>query len=150
MYRLGLCVLFAILAAYPPHRKVWAVVSCVCAAEFVAWGVFDRNDVGLYVMQSTAALLGGLALIRQDTRLSHYQAAVYVGTLAAYLALAVDVAAGKHIFIYNHFEAVIYGLVAGQLIGIFPTVRAGLVLCSPIGPPSVGSLQRSKKTWPDT
>jgi hypothetical protein len=145
VYSLGLCILFAILATYPPHRKVWAVVSCVCAAEFVAWGMFDRNDVELYVIQSTAALLGGLALIRQDAWLPRYQAAIYVGTLAAYLALAIDVAAGKHILIYNHFEAVIYGLVAGQLVGIFPTVRAGLVLCGPISAFSVGSLQRSQK-----
>jgi hypothetical protein len=145
MYRLTLLALFVALASYRPHRSVWAVVSAVCAAELGAWTAYGHNDVELYVIQSTAALLGGIALCKVGTRLALYQAAIYAATLLAYLALALDVAAGSHFLIYNYYEAVIYGLVAGQLIGIFPTVRASLILYGAGPALNMGSLQGDKK-----
>ncbi len=146
MYRLALLSLFVgLVFAYPPHRRVWLAVACVSAAELAAWGIYGHNDPELYIIQSTAALLGGMALCSVGTKLAFYHAAVLALTLCAYLALSLDVAAGMHVLIYNYYEAVVYGLVAGQLIGIFPTVRACLILWHTVRPTSLGHFQGSKK-----
>lgn len=145
MYRLALLILFAALSAYRPHRSVWATLACVSAAELVAWGVCSPQEAPLYVIRATAALLGGLALCQIGSRLAFYQASVLLLTLVAYLALSIDVAAGEHVLIYNYFEAVIYGLVALQLVGVFPTIRDSFILRDSSSPVSMGHLQRDKK-----
>jgi len=141
MYHAGLLALFVTLAAYKPHRNVWVVVAFVTATVLCSRLAFGHNDAELYVIRSTAALLGGIALCKVGSRLALYHAGVYAVTLFAYLALAVDVALGRHFLIYNYYEAFIYGLVACQLLGVFPTVRACLVFRGPIRPPSVGHIQ---------
>ena len=145
MYRFVLLALFLSMCFSRQHRAVWLTVSAVCVAELFAWLAYGHNDAELYVIQSTAALLGGSALCRVNTKLALYYAAIYALTLCAYLALALDVAVGRPVLIYNYYEAVIYGLVAGQLIGIFPTIWARLVLRRPICPASLGHIQGSKK-----
>ncbi len=145
MYHAALLVLFAALATYRPHRSVWVVVALVSASVLAARLTYGHNDAELYVIRSTAALLGGLALCKIGTGLALYHALIYGLTLCAYWTLSIEVAAGTHIIIYNHFEAVIYGLIAGQLIGIFPTVWAGLTLWRTAGPTALGYNQGSKK-----
>lgn len=124
MYRVALLMLFVALALRGRDRASWVIVSAVCAAEAFAWAVYGHNDPELYVIQSTAALLGGVALVHVRTGAAIWQATVLALTLCAYAALAFDVAKGRSILIYDDYEAVIHGLVACQLIGVFPAVRA--------------------------
>lgn len=46
-------------------------------------------------------------------------------------AMSIDVAANRHILIYNHFEAVIHGLVACQLIRVFYTMAISVIHIRP-------------------
>jgi hypothetical protein len=145
MYRLAMSILFGALAIYRPQRREWVILWAISSIEWAAWMTFGRNDTPLYVIQSTAALLGGVALSAVGSRLAIYQAFVLLATLFAYLALSLDVAAGRHILIYNHFEAVTYGLVALQLVGVLPTIRTCLLLCVTNCGARLGYFQRGKE-----
>ena len=119
MHCAALLLIYGALTFLSKHKKTWAIVFMVTLSEFIAWLFYGNNDIELYMIRTTAALLGGLALCKVGGKLALWQAMVYLMTLIAYCALAFDVMANKHILIYNHFEAVIYGLVACQLAGIF-------------------------------
>lgn len=119
MYAAALLAIYVPLAICSNQKYVWAIVSIVTFTELMTRQFYGVNDMEPYVIRTTAALLGGLALCKVGGKLALWQAMVYLMTLIAYCALAFDVMANKHILIYNHFEAVIYGLVACQLAGIF-------------------------------
>lgn len=119
MHCAALLLIYGALTFLSKHKKTLAIVFIVTLSEFIAWLFYGNNDIELYMIRTTAALLGGLALCKVGGKLALWQAMVYLMTLIAYCALAFDVMANKHILIYNHFEAVIYGLVACQLAGIF-------------------------------
>jgi len=147
VYRVALLMFFVVLALRGKDRASWVVVSVVCAAEAFAWAVYGHNDPELYIIQSTAALLGGTALAHIRTSAAVWQATVLALTLCAYAALAFDVAKGRSILIYDDYEAVIHGLVACQLLGVFPAVRARVgvwagSLCASVA--SIPSGQRGK------
>jgi len=89
--------------------------------------IYGHNDIELYVIRATAALFGGLFLCKISSKLAIWESLVYFSTLLAYLALSIDIAANRHILIYNHFEAVIHGLVACQLIGVFYTMAISVI-----------------------
>lgn len=147
MYRVALLMLFVALALRGRDRASWSIVSAVCAAEAFAWAAYGHNDPELYVIQSTAALLGGVALVHVRTSAAIWQATIFALTLCAYAALAFDVAKGRSVLIYDNYEAVIHGLVACQLIGIFPAVRARVGVWAAglyTGLASVPSSQRRK------
>jgi hypothetical protein len=119
MHHAALLFIFVPLACISKCKLVWVILSLVTFTEFIAWQFYNNNDIELYVIRTTVALLGGLELCKVGGKLALWQAMVYLMTLFSYCSLAFDVMANRHILIYNHFEAVIYGLVACQLAGIF-------------------------------
>lgn len=144
MYHAALVFTFLLFALPRETRKVWLVLAIVSACELSARLIYGHNDHGLYIMRSTAALLGGLALCRTGTRLGRWQVKVYAVTVAAYVALAFDVVMGRHVLIYNYFEGVIYGLVACQLAGILPSIRNFIISLGATNPFGLGNLRRGK------
>lgn len=122
-FMLGLCVLFLLLATHPSHRREWLVVACVTFLVWVNTEAFHHNDPRLYWNRVIVTFVGAGWLCWFRSRLGFYHAAIYFLTLSAYGALAFDVSQGRHIVIYNYYEAVIYGLVGCQLVGVLPTVR---------------------------
>jgi hypothetical protein len=134
MHCAALLFIYGPLTFLSKHKKTWAIVFMVTLSEFIAWQFYGNNDIELYVIRTTAALIGGLALCRVGGKLALWQAMVYLMTLFSYCALAFDVMANKHILIYNNFEAVIYGLVACQLAGI----------CCPLAPAFIHTSYRVK------
>lgn len=120
---LVLCSLFLMLAIHPSHRLEWLVVACVTFLVWVNTEMFNHNDPRLYWNRAIVTFVGAGWLCWFRSRLGFYHAIIYALTLSAYGALAFDVSQGRHIVIYNYYEAVIYGLVGYQLVGIFPTVR---------------------------
>lgn len=144
MYHAALVLTFLLFALPRGTRKVWLVLALVSACELSARLIYDHNDPGLYIMRSTATLLGGLALCRTGTWLGRWQVRVYAATVAAYVALAFDVVMGRHVLIYNYFEGVIYGLVACQLAGILPAIRNFIISSSATNPFGLGDLRGSK------
>ncbi len=123
-YQFVLFALFLVLAGiHRPHRFEWGVLSCLLFSTWVNTIVYGVDDSELYVIRSTMTMFAALVLIWRCTNLAIYQAIVLIITLLAYGALAYDVSQGQHILIYNNYEAAIYGIVACQLFGIYPTLR---------------------------
>ncbi len=122
-----LCVAFLTLALglmYEPHRDVWLLVG---GMSFLLWlnvHLFDPEGVVLYWHRGIIVTVTGTLMLRHGSWLSFYHSIILLVTLVAYAALAYDVAHGMHVLIYNNYEAVIYGLVACQLIAVLPTVWA--------------------------
>lgn len=145
MYHFALASLFVALSAHTPHRKVWATLAAVSIAEGLARVFYTHNDFELYVIRSTAALLGGLFLARLPQRLAWWQAGVYFLTLFAYFGLAVDVGLRTYSVFYDNFGAITYGLVFCQLIGCAPTVLAAVVHTGSSSAIRLGHLQKDKK-----
>lgn len=125
MYQLCLAALFASLAVYRPHRYEWGVLAILLLSTWTNTIVFSNNDIELYFIRAVLTTLACTALILRGSTLSMYQSVILLLTLLAYGALAIDVAQGERVLIYNHYEAIIYGLVIFQLIGVYPTIRAG-------------------------
>src|SRR5690606_18821774 len=127
MYAVALLIIYVPLSIWSKHRHVWAIVSFVTIIELMSRLIYGHNDIELYVIRATAALFGGLFLCKISSKLAIWESLVYFSTLLAYLALSIDIAANRHILIYNHFEAVIHGLVACQLIGVFYTMAISVI-----------------------
>ena len=123
-YLVVCAVLFGALAIYRPHRKEWLTLCVVTVLNFILTCVLTNEDPLLYKIVPTVTFVGAVVLCIPRTTLGFYQAIVLLATLVTYAALAYDVAHGRHILIYNNYEAFIYGLVGCQLIGVFPTLRA--------------------------
>jgi hypothetical protein len=122
MTYLLLCVLaFALLSL---HRREWIVLCVMTLCNFAITCVYDNTDQVLYQLVPIVTFAGAGALCLFKTNLGFYQAAVLLVTLVAYAALAFDVSQGRHILIYNNYEAVIYGLVGCQFAAIFPALRS--------------------------
>lgn len=121
-FMLLLTILFLAMASYKAHRVEWLIIATVTVLVFINLHLFDSNDPRLYWNRAAITFLGASALCVRCSFIGYYHAVVFVLTLCAYGALAYDVSQGAHILIYNHYEAVIYGLVGCQLIGIFPTI----------------------------
>lgn len=114
-------VLFGVLGLY---RKEWLTLFFVTVTNYCLTCVLSNEDPILYAIVPTVTFVGAVALCVPRTTLGFYHAIILLFTLVAYAALAYDVAHGRHILIYNDYEGVIYGLVACQIIAIFPTLRA--------------------------
>ena len=121
---LALCGLFLLLAIHPSHRREWLVVACVTFLVWVNTEAFHHNDPRLYWNRAIVTFVGAGWLCWYRSFTGYYHASIYLLTLITYGALAFDVSQGRHILIYNYYEAVVYGLVGCQLIGTFPTLRA--------------------------
>jgi hypothetical protein len=117
------CGLFLLLAINPSHRREWLVVACVTFLVWVNTEVFHHNDPRLYWNRAIVTFVGAGCLCWCRSRLGFYHATIYFLILSAYGALAFDISQGRHILIYNYYEAVVYGLVGCQLVGVLPTVR---------------------------
>lgn len=144
MYAVALLMIYVPLSIWSKHQHVWAIVSAVTFVELTARLFYGHNDFELYVIRTTAALLGGLFLCKIGSKLAVWESLVYFSTLLAYLALSIDVAANHHILIYNHFEAVIHGLVACQLVGIFYTMAISAVHIRPNFASRMGHIRGDK------
>lgn len=122
MYLLYCSVLFAVMAVPKRHRVEWAVLAVLTAATWFNKEMLDRNGDALYILRASLTFIAAILLVRTRSTLGFYQAIILLCVLLAYGASAYDVAIGKDVLIYSNFRAWIHGLVACQLIGIFPTV----------------------------
>ncbi len=93
------------------------MVSLWCNKELL-----DRNGDALYIVRASLAFVGAMLLLIPKSLIGFYQSVILLGILAAYGALAYDVARGEHFLIYNNYETVTYGLVVCQLIGVLPSI----------------------------
>lgn len=145
MYAVALLMIYVPMSIWSKYRNVWTIVSIVTLIELMARLSYGNNDFELYVIRATAALLGGLALCKIRNKLALWESLVYFSTLLAYLFLSIDVAANRHILIYNHFEVVIHGLVYCQLAGVFYPVVISAIYRSSNFATRVGHLFGAKK-----
>ena len=107
------------------HRSIWLIVSACMLLQWFNVQFTDVEGVCRYWNRAVITTVAGTCLlIRPRSWLSFYHSIVLLVTLVTYAALAYDVAHGRHILIYNNYEAFIYGLVGCQLIAIFPTLWA--------------------------
>lgn len=105
------------------HRVEWAVLAVLMVLLWCNKEMLDRNGSALYLVRGFLLFASALLLSLSRSALGFYQAIILLCILITYAALAYDVAAGRDILIYNNFEAWTHGLVACQLIGVFPTLR---------------------------
>ena len=126
MYYLLFCaVFFLLLSIHEKYRFEWLTVSIMSALLWVNTEVWGHNDPELYFIRAVIVAVAALSLLTSKSRLALYHSLILLLTLIAYGMLAYDVSQQAHVLIYNYYEAVVYGLVACQLIGCYPTVRAG-------------------------
>jgi len=123
-YLLCISALFLVLSKYEKHRTPWLILCVMSFALWVNVQLCDVEGVVLYWHRALIVTAAGVLLLKNASVLAFYQAIVLLATLVTYAALAYDVAHGRHILIYNNYEAFIYGLVGCQLLGIFPTLWA--------------------------
>jgi len=147
MYHAVLLALFLAASVHRPTRSVWLCVSAVTASDMLARHFYGQDDYQLYVIRSAAAFIGATWLVSVRCALARWHLGIYVLTLLAYLGLAVDVALGTYsIFYETIYEAVIYGLVACQIIAVAPTVRIAVVHSGAALATMLEHLHRGKKT----
>ena len=123
-YLLCLSIMFLCLSVHKPHRFEWLTMCVVMFLSWVNVVFYVPTDDALYWNRAIIVTLAGLMLVWRCSILSIYNAVILFMTLVAYCALAFDVSQSKHILIYDNYEGVIYGILAFQLISIFPTLRA--------------------------
>lgn len=124
IYLLLCAILFSALALHKAHRTEWSILAVMTFVNFILTCVLSSEGEILYVLVPVVTSAGAMSLCSRRTTLGFYQAIILFVTLIAYGALAFDISRGEHVLIYNNYEAVIYGLVGCQLVGIFPTIWA--------------------------
>lgn len=126
MYLLTCAAAFATLSyTQRAHRKTWAVLAVVALAEWANAAANAGDHVVLQAWRSCFVFVGGCMMCYIKSTLSLYQAVVFLATLLAYLALAVDVyVLHAAVLIYDGYEGAIYGLVCAQFLG------AGIGACT--------------------
>lgn len=123
-YLLCVAALFLALSTYKPHRTQWLIVGIMSLSLWINVQLCDVDGNVLYWHRAFIVMAAAVTLCITRTALGFYHAIILLTTLVTYAALAYDVAHGRHILIYNNYEAFIYGLVGCQLIAIFPTLWA--------------------------
>ena len=122
MYLLYCALVFIAISAFSKYKKEWLILSMLYILLWCNKEYFLNTDNYLYVIRSLITFIAAMLLVKNKTKLGYYLAFTLFITMLAYSALAYDVAMHKHILIYYNYEAVIYGLVASQFIGIFPNL----------------------------
>lgn len=122
IYLLLCAIVFWLMSVIGKNRREWLTLAAVTIINFVITVIFDRNGTTLYALVPITTSVGAYVLCKCWSQLGFYHAIILFTTLAAYAALAFDVSQGRHVLIYNNYEAVIYGLVGCQLISVFPTL----------------------------
>lgn len=125
MYMLFMSILFLILSTHNLYRFEWRILSCLLFMTWINICVYSSIDPELYFIRAVLTVVAALSLLTTKSRLGLYHSLILLLTLIAYGMLAYDVSQQAHVLIYNYYEAVIYGLVGCQLIGCYPTIRAG-------------------------
>lgn len=115
---------FLALSLYRPHRKAWLALCALSITTALNREYYAHTDWQLYAIRAGATLAVGIYLLSKWSAIRFYHAIVLSCTLMAYAALEFDVSQGRHVLIYNNYEAVIYGLVTLQLLGTVPTIWA--------------------------
>lgn len=121
IYLLLCTIIFLSLALY---RREWLILAMMTYCNYLLTVVYSSADPMLYKLVPVVTCIGALRLCWYRTTLGFYHAIILLLTLIAYAALAFDVSQGRHILIYNNYEAVIYGLVACQFVAVLPAIRA--------------------------
>lgn len=131
MYLTYYAFIFALFALRKDERFVWLSLCALCLALKCNALFFDVTEIERYFVRTLLIFIFSHIILMKNfrlfsysitikqTKLCCYQAFILMLFLAANLALIYDVSKGKHIIIYNDFEAVIYGLVACQFSGVF-------------------------------
>ena len=122
MYLIYCAIVFAVMAVPKRHRFEWAVLAVLMV---LLWGnkeLLGKNGDALYVIRASLVCVAAFLLASRQSFIGFYQAIILLCFLIAYAALAYDIAAGEDLLIYSSFGAWVHGLVACQLIGVFPTV----------------------------
>lgn len=109
---------------YKKHRLEWIIVLSVTILVILNRNYIDTSSDYYYISRSGITFIGATCLVTCRSFIGFYHACIFALTLVAYWALAFDVSQGKHVLIYNNYEAIIYGLVGCQLIGTIPTIWA--------------------------
>lgn len=122
MYLLYCALVFIVISALSRCKKEWFILAILYILLWCNKEYFLNTVQSLYVIRSLITFVAAMLLVRNKTKLGYYLAFTLFMTMLAYSALAYDVAMDKHILIYHNYEAVIYGLVASQFIGIFPNL----------------------------
>jgi CDP-diglyceride synthetase len=122
MYLLYCAAAFALMAVPKRHRFEWAVLAVLMVLLWCNKEIFDKNGVAVYAIRASLVLAGSMFLLVPKSLIGFYQSIILLCVLIVYGALAYDVAIGRDFLIYNNFETVIYGLVACQFLGVFPTI----------------------------
>lgn len=123
IYLFACSVYFGLLALHRSASFEWFTLAVMTMCVFVSYSILGAESDALYQIVPFITTMGATTLCFKRTKLGFYQAFILLLTLCAYAALAYDVSRGEHYLIYNHYEAVIYGLVYLQLAGTFPTLR---------------------------
>lgn len=120
-----MALFFAVLSLHNKYRNEWRLLSLMSLCLFILTTIYGKNDAELYFIRAVVTCVIAIGSLRCKSRLGFYHSLILLATLIAYGMSAYDISQGMHILIYNHYKAVIYGLVACQLITSYPTIRAG-------------------------
>lgn len=122
MYLMYYALAFSIFAIPKKDRFVWVTLCILCLLLKGNALIFDVMSDYRYICRTMLICIFAHILLLKINKLGCYQAFILALFLISNLALIHDVSVNKNVLIYNNFEAVIYGLVTCQFVGILPKI----------------------------
>lgn len=120
MFLLLQSALFLLLSIRSKYKFELCVLSLLCFLMSINSVFFQVSEAERYIFRTFLMLGAGVILLTRTTLFSAYQAFILLLFLISNMCLMYDVSKNAHILIYNNFEAVIYGLVCCQFVGVLP------------------------------
>lgn len=124
------CALMFLIIAAVDDKRTGYTLALVAALLFVNAHAFSAESNALYFFRSCIVFFSATFLLNKLSRQSIYQSVILFCTLISYTLHETESALNTTL-IYDHFEAVIYGLIACHFIGFFKTLWSCFVhVCS--------------------
>lgn len=145
-YLLACSVMFLVAACLGRNRFEWLTLSGLYAANYTLTLILGSEGSALYALVPIVTFVSAVMLCKPRTALGFYHAIILLSTLIAYAALAFDVSQGRHVLIYNNYEAVIYGLVGCQLVTVFTALLSAYNDYNTSGDTNLARLQGNSRS----
>lgn len=115
------CALCFLILAKWTNKRVCYTLSLVATLLWVNAHVFSVNNDALYLIRGFIIFFAATYLLKKPEKQNIYQSLILFVTLISYTLHEAEYALNK-VIIYDHFGAIIYGLIACHFIGIFKTL----------------------------
>ena len=116
-----LAICFSLISQREDDKKVWFTLGILQLFLWLNKSYFPNNESTLYYVRSCLTFVTALYFLIRLTlnKLAFYQATVLALLLVCYGYVEYEVQHGGNLRFYDHYEAIIYGLVTAQYFAIF-------------------------------